>query len=181
MKGETPMDKKILIAYFSKAGQNFSQGKIVELTVGNTKAAAEMMAEMTGGSLLEIRPVVPYPKDYRECGKQAFQELRENARPQLEGLPDSIGLYSDILLGYPNWCGTMPMAVWTFLEKYSFEGKRILPFCTHEGSGVSRSLSDLKKLCPGARLLPALAIEGHKVGESEELIREHLKKAGFVS
>ena len=75
----------------------------------------------------------------------------------------------------------MPMAVWTFLEKYSFEGKRILPFCTHEGSGVSRSLSDLKKLCPGARLLPALAIEGHKVGESEELIREHLKKAGFVS
>ena len=116
------MDKKILIAYFSKAGQNFSQGKIVELTVGNTKAAAEMMAEMTGRSVLEFRPVVPYPKAYRECGKQAFQELRENARPQLEGLPDSIGLYSDILLGYPNWCGTMPMAVWTFLEKYSFDG-----------------------------------------------------------
>ena len=174
------MDKKILIAYFSKAGQNFSQGKIVELTVGNTKAAAEMMAEMTGGSLLEIRPVVPYPKDYRECGKQAFQELRENARPQLEGLPDSIGLYSDILLGYPNWWYGAPMAVLSFLEDYDFSGKQVYLFCSHGTGGLANSVEDIRASMPGANISENIFdVYEENAASSQEDIQSWLTELGY--
>lgn len=78
----------------------------------------------------------------------------------------------EIYLGYPNYWGTMPMAVYTFLEAYDFEGKKIYPFCTHEGSGMSRTTSDIKKCAKGAEVLKGLAIQGSKVDNARKTIEE---------
>jgi flavodoxin len=87
----------------------------------------------------------------------------------------SIDDYGVIILGYSNWWGTMPMPVFTFLEKYDFTDKIILPLCTHEGSGMGRSESDIKKLCPNSKVLKGLAIRGGNVNDSEKDIADWLK------
>ncbi len=138
-------DSNCLIAYFSRPGNNYVNGSIVNLPVGNTEVVATMIREMTGGDLFHIEPVTVYPEGYTETTEVAQQELRANARPKLtrhQEIPDS---YDLIFLGYPNWWGTMPMPVFTFLEDYDLAGKTIAPFCTHEGSGMGRSVADIKR------------------------------------
>jgi flavodoxin len=166
---------KCLIAYFSREGNNYVGGSIVNLPVGNTEVAAEMIERLTGGDLFKIDPVKKYSADYNTCTEEVQQELRENARPELTAYPASINSYDTIILGYPNYWGTMPMPVWTFLEKYDFSGKTILPFCTHEGSGMGRSESDIKKLCPGANVKKGQAIRGGSVKNAGKDIERWLK------
>ena len=105
--------KNILIAYFSHKGENYSNGSIVKLEKGNTERAAEILAKVTGGDLFEIRREKKYPFSYKECVSESIRELQENARPKLAEDIDITG-YDEIYLGFPNWCGTMPMPVWTF-------------------------------------------------------------------
>lgn len=166
------MDKfkevKSLIAYYSREGNNYVNGRIVNLPVGNTEVAAKMIQNITGSELFRINTIKKYPADYTETTKVAQQELRDNARPELSEYLENIDDYEVIILGYPNWWGTMPMPVFTFLEKYDFTGKTILPFCTHEGSGMGRSESDIKKLCPNSKVLKGLAIRGGNVNNSEK-------------
>jgi flavodoxin len=172
---------KRLIAFFSRKGNNYTGGGIVNLPVGNTEVAAKELQEMTGGDLFRIDTVREYPADYIEATDVAKQELRQDARPKLTDLVDKIEDYGVIFLGYPNWWGTMPMAVFTFLEAYDFSGKTIVPFCTHEGSGLGRSESDIKKLCPKANVLRGLAIRGERVQEAEETISAWLQQLGMVT
>ena len=169
------MTSKILIAYFSRPGNNYAGGGIVHLPIGNTEVAANMIAELTGGSLFKLDPVNKYPEDYNACTAQAQEELRSGARPVLTTYPDSIDGYDTVILGYPNWWGTMPMPVWTFLERYNFSGKIIYPFCTHEGSGMGRSEGDIKKLCPKADVKAGLAIRGGSVKSAGKDISAWLK------
>ena len=166
---------KILIAYFSRAGQNYVAGDIVDLPQGNTARAAQMIAERTGGDLFEIATRRPYAEDYRACVEESRAELAADARPELRELPESIDAYDTVALGYPNWCGDMPMAVYTFLEAFDFSGKKILPFCTNEGSGASGTDRKIKVACPGATVAPALAITGHKVAEADPAIKRWLE------
>lgn len=163
---------KVLIAYFSRKGNNYVNGNIVNLPVGNTETAAKMLQEITGGDLFEIQTVRAYSEDYRTCTEEAKQELRTGARPELTKLLLDISQYDTVYLGYPNWWGTMPMGVYTFLESYDFAGKVIRPFCTHEGSGMGHSEQDLKKLCPGARIEKGLAIHGGSVNNAREQLRQ---------
>ncbi|NLI92582.1 MAG: flavodoxin [Peptococcaceae bacterium] len=169
-------DAKCLIAYFSRKGNNYVSGRIVNLPVGNTEVAAEMIREITEGDLFRIETVNVYPEDYTETTKVAQQELRANARPELTGHLDSMASYDVIFLGYPNWWGTMPMPVFTFLEEYDFSGKTIVPFCTHEGSGLGHSEKDIAKLCPKATLLKGLAIHGTRVKDAKKDIANWLDK-----
>jgi flavodoxin len=169
---------KTLIAYFSRAGENHVGGRIVSLPVGNTEVAANMIQKLTGGTTFRIDAVNKYPAGYNETTEVAREELRQDARPELAGHVDDMGDYSVILLGYPNWWGTMPMAVSSFLEEYDFSGKTVMPFCTHEGSGMGRSCGDIKKLCPGARVSQGLAIRGGNVQRAEHDISEWLKASG---
>lgn len=162
--------QKILVAFFSHKGQNYSRGKIVDLAVGNTECAAQMIAKETNGDLFEIKSCEDYPFSYRECVTKAKEELRANSRPELATDAD-VSSYNVIFLGYPNWCGTMPMPVWTFLESHNFSGKIICSFCTHEGSGMGRSENDLKKICPSADIRPGLAIYGSEVQNAGSSIR----------
>ena len=111
--------------------------------------------------MFHIEPQTAYPIYYTEATEIAQKEMRENSRPAIRGEIEDINRYENIFLGYPNWWGTMPMAVFTFLENYDFSGKTIVPFCTHEGSGMGKSSErDISTLCPNAKLLPGLAIRG---------------------
>lgn len=173
-------EMKNLIAYFSRKGANYVGGSIVNLPVGNTEVAAGIIQELTGGDRFKIDTVKDYPSGYEKTTEVAQQELRQDARPELSGRVDHMADYGVIFLGYPNWWGTMPMAVHAFLETYDFSGKTILPFCTHEGSGMGRSESDIRKLCPGAKVLKGIAIRGGSVQEAGNEIAAWLRKSGVI-
>ncbi|HTP04322.1 MAG TPA: flavodoxin [Nitrospirota bacterium] len=160
-------NEKCLIAYFSRKGQNYVSGKIVELKVGNTEIVANMIQKKTGGDMFYMETVTAYPKDYTETTEVAKNELRTKARPELKNKVKNIGAYDVIFLGYPNWWGTPPMAVFTFLESYDFSGKTIIPFCTHEGSGLGHSEKEIAKACPKATILAGLAIHGTNASSAE--------------
>lgn len=163
---------KNLIVYFSRKGNNYVNGSIKNLSVGNTEVVAKMLQELTGGDMFQIEPVIEYDTDYNTCTKEAQRDLKVNARPEFKNPPNSIAEYETIYLGYPNYWGTMPMHVWTFLEKYDFTGKTIKPVCTHEGSGMGRSESDIKKLCQGAKVQRGLAIHGGSVNNAKNTIEQ---------
>ena len=169
-------DEKCLIAYFSRKGQNYVNGRIVDLKVGNTEVVAKMIQKITGGDMFHIESVKAYPKDYTETTEVAKDELRANARPELTGHVENMDTYDVIFLGYPNWWGTLPAPVRTFLSEYDFSGKTIVPFCTHEGSGLGRSEQDIKKLCPKATVLNGIAIHGADAGSANTKISEWLEK-----
>ena len=132
-----------LIAYFSRADQNYFGGRLKNISVGNTEQAARILEKITGADMFKIEPVQPYSKDYNIYLSQAQEDQLRNARPELTHYPESIDQYDVIYLGYPNYWGTMPMQVFTFLEHFDFNGKTICPFCTHEGSGMGRSEADI--------------------------------------
>jgi flavodoxin len=159
-------NKKCLIAYYSRKGQNYVSGRIVDLKVGNTEVVANMIQNITGGDMFHIESVTAYPKDYTEATEVAKNELRAKARPKLTGQVENMGAYDVIFLGYPNWWGTMPMPVFTFLESYDFSGKTIVPFCTHEGSGMGHTEQDIAKACPKATMLKGIAIHGTNAGSA---------------
>ena len=165
-----------LIVYYSRRGENYWNGSIRNLSKGNTEIVAEMIADLTGGDLFEIDTVKPYAEDYYSCTNEAKEELRQNARPELKAYPDSLDGYNTIFVGYPNWWGTMPMAMFTFLEHYDLSGKTICPFCTNEGSGMGSSEQDLKKVCNGAAVMNGLSIHGAEAAKSGRKVEEWVKK-----
>jgi len=166
---------KSLVAYFSRKGNNYVGGSIVNLPIGNTEIIAKKIRELTGSDLFRIETVKTYPDDYTETTNVAREEQSQNARPELTDRVNDMDSYDVIYLGYPNWYGTMPMAVFTFLESYDFSGKTIVPYCTHEGSGIGSSERDIKKLCPKARVLPGLAIRGGSVARADKDLSNWLK------
>ena len=167
---------KCLIAYFSRKGQNYVSGRIVDLKVGNTEVVANMIRRMTGGDMFHIESITAYPKDYAETTEVAKNELRAKARPKLTGRVENMSAYDVIFLGYPNWWGTMPMPVYTFLEGYDFSGKAIVPFCTHEGSGMGHSEQDIVKACPKATVLEGIAIHGASASSADSNVSSWIDK-----
>ena len=128
-------DMKILTAFFSHKGENYFGGRIVYINKGNTAKVAEKLHALVGGDMYEIKSASPYPETYKETVAAAVAELSAGIRPELAAPVPDVSEYDAVILAYPNWCGTAPMAVRTFLESADFSGKRILPVCTHEGSG----------------------------------------------
>ncbi len=161
------MPKK-LIVFYSRADENYVSGMLKNLAVGNTEVAAGILRELTDADLFKIEQVQPYAKSYNQCIGQAQEDQKRDARPELKAYPESMDAYDTIYLGFPNYWGTMPMAVFTFLEHFNFTGKTIKPFCTHEGSGMGRSEKDIKGLCPGAKVEKGLAIYGSSVSRSRK-------------
>lgn len=157
---------KILIVYYSRKGENYWNGRVKNLQKGNTEIVAEMIAKITGGDLFKVETLKTYPADYYACIEEAKDELRQGARPELKAYPDHLDEYDTIFVGYPNWWGTMPMAMFSFLEHYDLSGKRILPFCTNEGSGLGSSVRDLQKVCPGAKVESGLSVHGAEAASS---------------
>lgn len=158
---------KALIAYYSRPEENYVSGSLVFLKEGNTEVVAKLIAKHLEADLFRIEQVKPYSRHYNECTDQAQSDLRRGARPELKVYPGPLDEYEDIYLGFPNYWSTMPMAVFTFLEKCNLKGKRIHPFITHEGSGFGRALEDLRKECPHSHIEEGLAIHGSHALEAE--------------
>lgn len=133
---------------------------------GNTRKVAQLIHRQVGGDIVELKTLQPYPEDYDACVDQAKKEQEQNARPELVTQIADMDKYRTIFVGYPNWWGTMPMALFTFFEKYDFAGKTIAPFCTHGGSRMGRSEEDIRRLCPKARVLKGLAVRGRNAGSA---------------
>lgn len=161
-----------LILFFSRAGNNYVSGAIKKLNIGNTEVVANIIHDLTGAEMFKVEMAVPYSAEYSECIEQAKQDKTRDARPELKTYPESLDAYDTIYLGYPNYWGTIPMALFTVLEKYDFSGKIIKPFCTHEGSGMGSSERDIQKLCSGATVEKGLAIVGARVNEANSLIKQ---------
>ena len=169
---------KVLIAYYSRRGENYVNGSIRELKLGNTEVvAAKIKALLPEADMFRIDTTYEYSKSYMTCIEEAKQELRDQARPEVKNAPESIDEYDTIILGYPNWWGTMPMVCYTFLESYDFTGKTIIPFCTNEGSGLGGSERDLKNLCKGATVKAGLSVHGAEAAESESKVAAWAKKS----
>ena len=166
---------KTLIAYYSRADENYVSGALKTIPVGNTEIVAEYIKELTGADMFKIEQAKPYSGNYNSCVEEAKADQTRNARPELKKYLDSVGDYDVIYLGYPNYWGTMPMAVFTFLEHYDFGGKTIRPFCTHEGSGMGNSVADIKKLCPAAKVESGLSIYGSRVKNSKNEVERWVK------
>lgn len=166
---------RIITVYFSRKGQNYWAGQVKELAKGNTERVAEYVQEAVGGDIFEVETVEDYPADYYACTDVAKRELNEDARPVVKALPD-LDAYDVIYVGYPNWWGTMPMAMFTVLESFDLSGKRIAPFCTNEGSGMGSSERDLKCVCPGATVEPGLSIPGHRAEGSRAEVAAWAKR-----
>ena len=168
----------VLIAFYSRAGENYFAGEYRRIAVGNTEKAAKMLAELTGGTLYKIRQAKPYAEEYQSCIAEAKADLQKKARPEVLELPDDLDAYDEIYLGYPNYWGTMPMAVYTFLEHYDLTGKTIHPFCTHEGGGLTRTVQDVQKAAAGATVTKGLAIRGSSVDEAKDALEKWVKEVG---
>ncbi|MDE7252222.1 MAG: flavodoxin [Acetatifactor sp.] len=169
---DTEPEGKVLVAYFSRADENYGVGYIEK---GNTAIIAEMIAEETGGELFHIERETPYPAVYDKCTDEAKQEQNDNARPALAEDKD-ISEYDVIFLGYPIWWGDMPMPVYTFLEGHDFSGKTVIPFCTHAGSGLSGTEKSIESVCTDAEILDGLSIKGEDAQNSQDKAKETVKE-----
>lgn len=162
-------DKKTLVVFFSHTGENYSVGNISE---GNTHIIAKMIGETTRGKLFEIVPEKEYPHDsYDKVVDIAKKEKAEKARPAIKS-DIAVEDYDVIFIGYPNWWGDMPMPVYTFLEKHDWNGKIVIPFCTHEGSGLSSTEKYIAETCNGATVVKGLAVRGATAQSNRDQARK---------
>ncbi|NLH46013.1 MAG: flavodoxin [Acholeplasmataceae bacterium] len=166
VKPDSVKTGKILIAYFSKTG--------------NTKSVAQEIQKNVGGDLFEIKTTNTYPEEYQAATEQAKTEKNNKFRPQLATQVADFASYDVIFVGYPIWWGTMPMGVFSFLEQNNFAGKTVIPFCTHGGSGLGDSVSEIKKTLPQANVLSGLAVRGSEAGKAQTEIANWLKNIGMA-
>ena len=182
VENTTSNNQKILIAFFSRADENYSVGTV---DVGNTEIMAGFVKEYLGekADTFKIDPVKAYPTNYKECTEVATQEKNSNARPEFKNAESlDLSKYDTILLGYPIWWGDVPMIINTFLEKYDFSGKTIIPFNTHEGSGDSGTFTSIKsKMTSSTVNTNGLAIRGTEARKesSRGTVENWLKGLGY--
>ena len=180
---EQPGDPpRILIAYLSRAGENYNVGEARPgsasasyagyIDEGNTAKLARVIANMTGGDLFAITTVTPYPDDYATMLQVAQDEIDTDARPELATVVENMADYDVIFIGYPIWHGRMPQAIYTFMESYDFTGKTVIPFNTHEGSGQSGTQGVIEKKLTGSTVLQGLAVQGKIAQENPERTAE---------
>ena len=184
-------DNNILVAYFSRMGKTVWEDGVDAVTsaslnvvngefAGNAQLLAQMAQAATGGDLFLIQTVDTYPSDYRETTNLASVEQSENARPALASHVNNMEQYDTIVLIYPNWWGTLPQALYTFLEEYDFSGKTILPLCTHGGSRMGSSEQAIAGLCPDAILLDGLAVRGGSAASAQSDVEAWINSSGIL-
>lgn len=171
---------KVLVAYFSLAGEQYDVGVIEE---GNTSIIAHMIQEELDADLFEIKAATPYPETHSELLDISQEEKNNNARPEISGTVDNMDDYDVIFIGYPNWWGDMPMIVYNFLESYDFSGKMVVPFCTHGGSGLSNTESSIADITH-AKMVEGFAISGSTAqndrDKSRNEVKQWLEGVGFI-
>ena len=174
------MSKNILIAYFSHGGENLIEDRIVDLKgVGNTKVVSEQLRDAIaakGGkaNLFEIVPMIPYDKSYEATLARSRQEYEDGAAPLIGAGPNGYEAYDVIFLGYPNWWGTLPAPIISFLRDHETKGKTIVPFVTHGGQRFLYSIESIKKEAPSADVIDGFAIAAPYIDQAPAVIAEWL-------
>ena len=176
-----PTERKVLLAYFSRAGENYYYGGRTNLTVGNTEVVAGMIARLIGCDVHRVVPVDPYPDDYSETVARNVREQNADARPAIAGLLASIESYDTVLLGSPIWNVRAPMIMTTFAEHFDFASKAVFPFTTYAVSGLGTTMRDYAASCPGATLGEGLAVRGEEVGDAGAAVESWLRRIGLLS
>lgn len=172
--------KKALIVYFSRPGENYFGGSIRSIDKGNTQVLCEEIQTMTDGDLYSIDMIHPYSSNYETSTKEAMNDLKADARPEIKSKAVDLTDYEAIILAYPIYWGTFPMAVQTFLDQQDFKGKDIYPLSTHEGSGLGHSVQDLKKVLPQACIHDGLAVRGSDVYHATSAVQSWLNKNQII-
>lgn len=167
---------KSLVIYYSRRGQNYFGGSIRSIERGNAEILSEYIHEAVDADLFEVDTIKPYSEDYTTCTEEAMDELKAKARPELKAYLESIDDYDTIFVVGPCWWGTYPMAMFSQLERLDFNGKRVVPLMTHEGSGMGHSVQDLKKICKGAVFGESLAVRGSDTSRSKSKVQSWAKK-----
>ena len=167
-ESETPTTEdssSVLIAYFSWSG--------------NTEQVAQIIQQETGGDLFEIAPATAYTDDYNELLDIAQQEQSDNARPELAGQVENWEQYDTVFVGYPNWWSDAPMAVYTFVESYDWDGKTLVPFNTSASGGFGRSLPGLEESAAGASILDGISLTERTLGNAQSEVTTWLNELGL--
>lgn len=182
---------KRLVVYFTYAenaelpdGVDASSGASIQTwdgeTTGNTGIVARMIQETVGADLFSIQTAEKYPADYDDTVDQGQEEQSADSRPKLSAKVDNIDQYDTIFLGFPNWWGDMPMAVYSFLEEYDLSEKTIVPFVTSGGSGFSGSVSEIESIQPDATVREGLALGASEAADAQSEIEEWLRGLGYT-
>lgn len=177
-KEENNMEKKgkVLIVFFSHAGENYGVGNI---KVGNTKLVADEIQKVTGGDEFEIVADKNYDMPYDALTKLAKEESEKGEKPSFKGEIKNINDYDTVFIGGPIWWGTYPRVMFTFFDKYDLNGKTIIPFTTHEGSGLGSVVEDLKTIYPKATFKEAFSIYGHETRKDLSKVDKWLKSLNY--
>ena len=181
----------ILVAYFTY-GENADLGDNVDASSsasiqmldgqvsGNTGVVASVIADLTDADIFSIRTVESYPDNYNDTIDQGQEEQQEDVRPELSGQIENLDSYDTIFLGYPNWWGDMPMAIYSFLDEYDLSGKAIVPFVTSGGSGFSGSVEEIEDAEPDAEVLEGLSLSDSEATDAQSDIEEWLGELGYL-
>jgi len=173
--------RRVLLAFFSRAGENYFHGGRTELAVGNTEVIATMIREASGCDVFQIKAVEPYPHGYDETVRRNVREQEEKARPAIIDAPTSIDGHDTIILASPIWNVRAPRIMLTFAERYDFAGKTVHPLTTHAMSGLGHVVDEYTAACRGAKLGEALAIQGEKASASRADVDAWLHRIGLAS
>ena len=160
-----------LVVFFSHAGENYSVGNI---EVGNTKIVADYITELTCADQFEIVAEKDYDMPYNKLIQVAKEEANKGELPAYKGDID-VSQYDTIFIGGPIWWGTYPQVMFTFFKDHDLSGKTIIPFVTHEGSGLASTVSDIKKAWPNATVKDGFAIYGHEVRSGKAKMEKWIK------
>lgn len=182
-------DGNVLVAYFSvpeadgvDTVSGASRVVVDGEVLGNTQYIAQLIHQETGGDLFRIETVQDYPGSHDALLDYAYNELSENARPELASQIENPDNYDVIFLGYPNWNSDLPMPLYTFLEEYDFSGKTIIPFTTHGGSGLSRTVQTIQELQPDAAVVESgLSISRNNVPDAQSEVSDWIAGLNITS
>ncbi len=172
-------DSKVLVVYFSRTGENYNVGNV---DVGNTAMVASYIKEYLKADSFEIVPIDKYPEKYDECTEVAQKEKDDNARPKIQGKINNFDSYDTVFIGYPIWWGDLPMIMYTFMEEYDFNGKNVIPFNTHEGSGDAGTYQSIQSKLPNAKVnTKGLALDGEtaRSDDGKQQTIDWLKGLGY--
>jgi flavodoxin len=179
--GSTAPGSTVLLAFFSRAGENYYYGGRTNLTVGNTDVLAGMISRLIACDVHRIEPAAPYPDDYAATVARNVREQEAAARPAIANPLTSIERYDVVLLGSPVWNVRAPMVMSTFVERFSFAGKTVVPFTTYAVSGLGTTVRDYAASCPGATIGEGLAVRGEEVRDAGAAVESWLRRSGLLT
>jgi flavodoxin len=171
----------VLLAYFSRAGENYYYGGRTVLQVGNTEVVAEMISSTVTVDVVQIEAVDPYPDSYDATVERNVQEQNAEARPAIAGTLPAVGNYDTVLLGSGIWNVRPPMIMRTFVENVDLTGKTIFPFVTYAVSGMGSTIDDYTRLCPRSTIGQGLAVRGEQARDARADVQAWLRRIGLLS